>query len=422
MYAGFPVFANRHVNDGEEARAAAAKRKGILPLDKGTLTLMAAETTNTAGTPYRVGIIGTGRPRSAPDYTGWGMSHKHAQGYNATGKCKIVALCDVVREKAEKFNEEHADNQAAIFEDYRQLLSEAKPDIVSVCTWPVLHGEMVIAAAESGVKAIHCEKPMAPTWAEARRMAEVCKANGVQLTFNHQRRFLEAFQTAKNLVKDGAIGQLLRLEGACDNMMDWGTHWLNMFSFYNDDVPAKWVMAQVDVKKPKFVYGVPHDTQGVTVVGYENEVTGTLYTGEFSGKIVGCSNRLIGTEGWIEVHNEAPNVRLRGKGDTELRPAQEVPIEGGLHGDKAITRTIADVVHSLETGQKSLVDVSNALATTELIYATYESARRRGRIDLPLTIDDHPLADMLDNGVFPEAGGSKPPYDPTGRVRSTHLK
>lgn len=369
-------------------------------------------------TTYRVGIIGTGRPRNTPDWTGWGMAHAHARGYNATGRCQIVAICDIIPERADLFNQEHAGGQAATFTEFEKLLSEARPDVVSICTWPALHAPMVIAAAEAGVRAIHCEKPMAPTWGEARRMAEVCRERGVQLTFNHQRRFLESFQTARTLVKDGAIGKLIRMEGACSNMMDWGTHWLNMFSFYNDDAPAKWVMAQVDVTKPRFVYGVPHDTQGIAVVHYENGVTGTLYTGDFANEIVGCPNRLIGTEGMIEVHNEAPSVRIRGKGDAALRPADEVALTGGIHGDKAITRTIANVIESLATGRKPLVDVSNALQTTEVIYAVYESARRRGRVDLPLSIDDHPLVDMLDQGVFPE-GGSGQATDPQGR--SNHL-
>ena len=41
-----------------------------------------------------------------------------------------------------------------LYADYRKMLAEEELDIVSISTWPVLHAEMVIAAAESGVKAI----------------------------------------------------------------------------------------------------------------------------------------------------------------------------------------------------------------------------------------------------------------------------
>ncbi len=357
-------------------------------------------------TPYNVAIVGTGRPRNTPGFTGFGMAHPHARGYKATGQCRFVAFCDIDRERADLFNTEHADGQAAVYADYQEMLRDARPDIVSVCTWPHLHAPMVIAAAEAGVKAIHCEKPMAPTWGEARRMAQACADRGVQLTFNHQRRFLESFQMARQLAKDGAIGELRRIEGACSNMLDWGTHWLDMFAFYNDEAPGRWVMGQVDARRPSKVYGVPMETQATCHVQYDNGVTGLLFTGDGAADIVGCANRLVGTEGMIELHNTEPHVRMRGKGEGAMRP---VELPGGLHGGEAINRAIADNVQSLRAGKKPLLAADNALRVTEIISATDESARRRGRVDLPLTVEDSPLAAMLEAGVFPDAAGGSAP-------------
>ena len=42
------------------------------------------------------------------------------------------------------------------------MLEKESLDIVSVCTWPAMHREMVVAAAGSGIKAVFAEKPMAP--------------------------------------------------------------------------------------------------------------------------------------------------------------------------------------------------------------------------------------------------------------------
>ena len=72
------------------------------------------------------------------------------------------------------------------------------------------------------MRAIHCEKPMAPTWGEAKAMHKAAAQKGIQLTFNHQRRFLQPFREARRLAREGAIGRLVRLEGACDNLIDWG--------------------------------------------------------------------------------------------------------------------------------------------------------------------------------------------------------
>ena len=162
-----------------------------------------------------------------------------------------------------------------------------------------------------------------------------------------------------------------------------------------------WVMGQVDYRKPHQVYGVIHDTDGMCLVGYENDVHGLLCTGEIAEKAVGCSIKAIGTEGTLELHNTAPHIRLR-RGSTldELTGAET---EGGLHGGFANHDNVVDLVNALENGTKPLCDVSNALATTEIIYACYESARRRGRIDLPLTIEDHPLAALVAEGAYPTA-------------------
>ena len=377
---------------------------------------------NTGAAKHRVALIGLGRPRNSDDWTGWGMAHKHAEGYNETEKCEIVGLCDVVKERADLFNTEHANGNAAVFTDYKQMLDAVKPEIVSVCSWPALHAPMVEYAAKCGsVRAVHCEKPMAPTWGEAKEMARVCRENNVQLSFDHQRRFLESFQTARQLVKDGAIGKLIRMEGACSNLFDWGTHWVNMFLFYNDEAPARSVMAQIDVRKPSWVYGVPHDTQGVCTMEFENGVFGTLWTGETANALVGCANRLIGEDGTIEVHDKAPSVRLRGKGDGEMKPAREMALEGGIHGDKAVSRTLADVVSALETGRTPLTGVQNALDTTEILFAAYESARRRGRVDLPLGIENSPLAEMIKAGDFPLCPWDEAQASGTGAVRSAHL-
>ncbi len=361
----------------------------------------------TTGETFRVGIIGTGRSHGSEGATGYGMAAAHAKGYNATGRCRIVGLCDLVPERADTFNDEHTGGKAAIFTDYREMIAETHPDIVSICTWPDLHAPLTIGSAEMGiVRAIHCEKPVAATWEDAKRMAASCEENDVQLTFNHQRRFLDTFLSARRLVAEGAIGKLARMEATCNDMFDWGTHWLNMMLFYNEESPAAWVMGQVDARRPKTIFGVPMETQGVAVIGFQNGATGVLHTGEHARDFVGCVHRLIGDNGTIEIHDSAPHLRIRTGGDSDFRAAAAVI--DGLHGNIALDRAIADVVDSLAEGRRSLLDVSNALATTEIIFAVYESARRRGRIDLPLDITGNPFRDMLAEGVFPNAVAATP--------------
>lgn len=345
----------------------------------------------------RVAIIGTGLPWGAEGRTGFGMSRAHVPGYLESGRCEVVALADIDASRMRAFNDELLGGSARLYTNYQELLATEKPDMVSIATWPHLHHPMVVAAAEAGVRAIHCEKPVAGTFGEAKHLAQVCAERGVQLTFNHQRRHLPVFQLARTLIRDGAIGQLQRLEGSCSNLLDWGTHWLNMFQMLNEESAPVWVMGQVDYRTKHAVYGVIHDTDGLCLVGYENGVHGLLCTGEAAEKAVGCSIKAFGTDGWLEIHNTAPHLRLRGSTTRDLDGADT---DGGLHGNFANALNVRDAVRCLEAGETPLCDVSNALATTEIIFATYESARRRGRIDLPLLIDDHPLQDMANHGLY----------------------
>ncbi len=354
----------------------------------------------------RVGIIGAGKPWKSEGATGFGMSHAHAEGYKESGQCEIVAIADLVEENARAFSEQHAGGKAALFTRYEEMLQSEKLDFVSVCTWPHLHAPMTIAAARAGVRAIHCEKPMAGTFGEARAMAQACEKSGSQLSFNHQRRFNNTFQTARKMLDDGAIGDVVRIEGACGNFLDWGTHWMNMFLFYlRDEARPLWAMGQVDARHPSLAFGVPHDTQGMGTVRFDTGVMATLWTGDEAHAMVGCEHRIFGTDGWIEVHNDAPHVRWRGKNHGATQVVEGEATAGGIHGNDANVKNVVDVVDALVTGRKPLCDVSNALPTTEILFAIYESARHRGRIDLPLTIDDHPLADMIAQGVFPGATG-----------------
>lgn len=346
----------------------------------------------------RVGIIGCGRP-------GRGQARSHVAGYQAAG-AQIVAFSDIAEDNARALQSDMGDGSEAIYTDYAQMLRDEKLDIVSICTWPHLHAPMTLAAAQSGVRAIHCEKPVAPSYGEAKRMAQACADAGVQLTFNHQRRFGEPFQLAKKLLDEGEIGELLRLEGACDNLFDWGTHWFDMMFFYNNETPAQWVLAQMEWRGSRTIFGVPAEPMGLSQVQFANDVMGILVTGQ-AQRSYGASNRLIGTEGVIEVgvmpraaQGESPTLRIM---NASSHGWKEVPTTENIHGGDAVTRGIADVLAALESGRESQLSARRALQTSEVIMASYESSHRRGRVDLPLDFDESPLLAVLrEENAVPE--------------------
>jgi len=332
-------------------------------------------------TDFRVGIIGCGRRWGEAGATGAGMAHLHAEGYKASPDAAIVALADINLDNARAFQAEHGGER--IYQDYERMLIKEQLDIVSISTWPHLHAEMVIAAAEAGVKAIHCEKPMAPGWAEAQRMVQVCGERGVQLTFNHQRRFDSEYRKARELLKAGAIGNLRRMEGGCPDLFDWGTHWFDMFFFYNDQVPVEWVIGQIEPGEGRTVFAVTMEVQGISHFRYQNGVEGLLLT-RHGDPFVGY-NRLFGDEGVIEIDMTLrPSLRVWGRRRRRWKAIRTKTVE-------AVKLGVLDLIDALKTGREPELSGRQALQAAELSFATYESSRRRGRVELPLQGDVAPF-------------------------------
>jgi len=343
----------------------------------------------------RVGVIGAGRQRANPNANGYAMAYQHGEAFKTIESCEMVACADIVQENAQAF----ADNYGfdGVYTDYHTMLAEANLDVVSICTWPHLHEPMARAACEAGVKAIHCEKPMAETWGNARRMAALAQEKGVQLTFNHQRRYGRPFTMAKQLLTEGAIGTLVRQESDCGNIYDMGTHAIDMFSLYNDESPVKWVLAQIDYRTEMRFFGAHCENQANVLALYENGVFGMVATSGGGVSPVGAFIRLIGTDGVIEIgapDGTALRYRPAGVKDWIIADTQG----DTLHGPNFIDRAITDAIECLQEGRLCQLDARNALIATGVIFGAYESSRRRGRVDFPLEIDDNPLTAMVDSG------------------------
>jgi predicted dehydrogenase len=353
---------------------------------------------------YRYAIIGTGIPWKTEGATGFGMANPHYTGFMNTGQADLVSISDVRADHAALFMERH-ECKPNVYSDYLEMLNREKPDIVSITCWPHLHADMVAAACSAGVRAIHCEKPMASTWGDAKRMKQAADAAGTILTFNHQRRFLDPFQKAKQILDSGEAGALQRMEATCGDMTDWGTHWLDMMFYFNNETPAKWVLGQIDSREEVRIFGALAEQQAVCHFKFENDVRATLYTG-FEAN-VGAAIRLFCAEGVLEIGWDNPSLRMRTAGDADWRV---IPTTDGIHGGIAIDRACADLVRALDQpGYKPMLAAENAIHHTEVIFATFESSRRRGRVDLPLTEDDSALITMTKEGLIGAGSGRTAP-------------
>ncbi|WP_123532994.1 Gfo/Idh/MocA family protein [Halosimplex salinum] len=347
---------------------------------------------------YDIAFIGTG---PEPENPVWGesaaMAYRHAEGYREREDCEIVAAADIVRENVDAFATEFGIDADGVFEDYERMLDAVDPDIVSISTPVPTHADIVLDCIASGVPdAIHCEKPMATTWGDARLMAQEANRRDIQLTFNHQRRFSPVWREPKLALEEGRIGDLERIEVGTSTLLDNGTHHIDLAHMYAGESPVEWVIGQIDYREEYVKYGAHNENQGIVQWAYDSGVQGVAMTGFGSDGVgEGVRHRLHGTEGVIEITpwgNE--NVRVRRDGGD-----WETLVEDVEHA-AAVPPAIDHVVDCLRDGVEPEFSARRALAVTEVIFAAWESARRRGRVDLPLRIDDNPLEAMVESGAL----------------------
>src|SRR3954449_3774058 len=132
---------------------------------------------------------------------------------------RIVAIADVDDERARDAFKKFPD--ATRYRDFRKMLDKEKSlDAVVVSTPDHMHAAAAIAAMRHGLH-IYCEKPLARTIYEARRMREVAQETGVVTQMGQQGHALEGSRRAVEVVRSGAIGEVGELHVWTDRPAGW---------------------------------------------------------------------------------------------------------------------------------------------------------------------------------------------------------
>jgi UDP-N-acetylglucosamine 3-dehydrogenase len=342
----------------------------------------------------------------------------HALAYRAVPDVDLVAVADVNRRTADELATEL--DVPHVHTDHHALLAAVRPDIVSICTPARSHRDVVEAAVRAGVRAIHCEKPLAMSYDDALAMVTATADAGVRLTFNLQRRFEAVQRFAREQITAGEIGDVVTIEGYCPNLFDWGSHILDLILFHRGDAAPSWVMGQIDVTVNRYVYDAFVETSSLTQIGWPDGVRATVATGrEPHTPVLNPQNDLglivQGTSGRVDVRGARCVVRRFGKEDLVLDTPFDTDAGNWDRGvDPAIVAgtqdAVADLVDCLATGRTPVLAAEHGLRGAELVFATYESSRSRRRVPLPLDRGDNALLAGLDQGF----------WHPTGDFRSTY--
>ena len=145
----------------------------------------------------KVGMIGVG-----------GIANgKHLPALSKLDAVKLVAFCDIVKDRADAGAEKYGIKGAKVYTDYRKMLEAEKLDVVNICTPNISHAEITVAALKAGCH-VMCEKPMAKTSEGARKMVEAARRTGKKLTIAYQNRFRTDSQYLKKFCEQGGLGEI----------------------------------------------------------------------------------------------------------------------------------------------------------------------------------------------------------------------
>ena len=138
----------------------------------------------------RVGGVGAGY-----------FSQFHLAGWRALAdRVELVGWCDLDSSKLESV-------AAPRFGSMAQMLDKAQPDLVDIVTPPETHLDLVREAAARRI-AIVCQKPLAPTYAEAVELVEAAERAGATLVVHENFRWQPWYREARRLIDEGALGEL----------------------------------------------------------------------------------------------------------------------------------------------------------------------------------------------------------------------
>jgi predicted dehydrogenase len=348
---------------------------------------------------YRIGIIGCG-----------GIANgKHMPSLSRLENVEMVAFCDIIEQKARDAADTYGSAEAKLYTDYQEMLKDTSIDIVHVCTPNDSHADISIAALAAG-KHVNCEKPMAKTAEDARRMLAASKKTDKKLTISYQNRFRADSQFLHKACRQGELGEIYFAKAHAIRrravptwgvfldeekqgggpLIDIGTHALDLTLYMMNNYKPKVVLGQSyhklssrenaanawgpwDPKKftvEDSAFGMITMENGATIMLESSWALNSLEVDEAK-----CT--LCGTEGGADMKD---GLRLNGEKFGKLYTNHIEMKTGGVafYGGKEESDADTEMrmwIESIANNTEPVVLPEQALVVSEILEAIYESAK-----------------------------------------------
>jgi len=315
----------------------------------------------------RFGLIGAG-----------GIATTHMDAVGRHQDTELVAVSDVDPEAAAKAVNAFG---GEAFTDHREMIKSGKIDAAIVCTPPITHRDICLDLFDAGINVL-CEKPLSIDSESAREMLSAADRAGVKFTMASKFRYVEDTTRARNMVRDGLVGELLVFENCFASPVDmserWnanpavsgggvlidnGTHSIDILHYLLGPI------AELQVIEGKRYQKLPVEDTVNMVVRAENDVVGRIdlsWSHQLQRR--GFVN-LVGSDGVIVVGWQASAYCTDGK--TWIRFGE------GYDKVQSFVNQIDNFTKAIRDEEELLITSDDALASVEVIEAAYEAMRAK---------------------------------------------
>lgn len=255
-------------------------------------------------------IVGCGR-----------IAQRHAKHIKNTEGAELVAVCDIIKERADQLGNEY---NAHAFYSIEGMLRDGQIDIVSICSPNGLHAEHSILSLRAG-KHVLCEKPMAISVYDCGEMIKTAEKANKRLFVIKQNRYNPPVEAVKKLIEEGRMGKINSVQLSCfwnRNDAYYANSWKGtkdldggtLYTQFSHFVDLLYYLVG-DVKEAK-AFGqnychqgiIEFEDTGVVILKFHNNAIGTInYTVNSYGGNMEGSLTLFGDKGTVKIGGQYLN-------------------------------------------------------------------------------------------------------------------
>jgi predicted dehydrogenase len=363
--------------------------------------------------PVKIGVIGCGN-----------ISDVYFESCKNFDSIEVVACADLLIERTKAKAKKHGIPKVCT---PNSILADPEIEIILNLTVPAAHGEVSLAALESG-KHVHSEKPLALERKQAEQMLELAETKGLLVGCAPDTFFGGGLQTCRKIIDDGQIGDPVAAtvfmmyhgpesfhpdpdffyQPGGGPMFDMGPYYLTALAFLMG--PVKKVAGMNRITFPKRqITSEPHAGETIKVT-IPTHVTGLLeYVNGAIATIVTSFDVWEPYNPWIEIHGTLGSLRVPDAnffgGKVSLRAAgeeewQDVPLTHGyLENHRGIG--LADMAHALRSGRPHRANGQVGRHVLDIMHAIHEAAETGRHIPISTTCErPEPLPSGLRPGFL----------------------